>query len=246
MPKPKDRRHSARSAAAVDRVLWRSDLTYGDIEDVMAAPDLIQQSALLTATIAKPLGASLSLLQVSVARSELMRWAISAAERGEEENARGPLSSMDEAAEETRLETEAQLEALVEARRKAEEETARWHHALLEGLTAKADALLQALAPAPAPAKATAKKPAALKRVRGPALISGYIATDIAPKIDWVIKHERQGRPYYLPTAAAGEVIKRLTAAGEKAPSLKRCAGRIKTDYPRWFARERTFYGRLS
>ncbi|MBO4228451.1 hypothetical protein [Bradyrhizobium neotropicale] len=36
--------------------------TYGDIEDVMAAPDAIQQTAMLIATIAKPLGSSLTLL----------------------------------------------------------------------------------------------------------------------------------------------------------------------------------------
>jgi hypothetical protein len=47
--------------------------TYGDIEDVMAAPDTISQAATLIATIAKPLGSSLSLLpswaaaQISVA-----------------------------------------------------------------------------------------------------------------------------------------------------------------------------------
>jgi hypothetical protein len=35
---------------------------FGDIEDVMAAPDSIQQTALLIATIAKPLGTSLTLL----------------------------------------------------------------------------------------------------------------------------------------------------------------------------------------
>ncbi|MEY9493753.1 hypothetical protein [Bradyrhizobium elkanii] len=36
--------------------------TYGDIEDVMAAPDSIQQASLLIATLAKPLGTSLTLL----------------------------------------------------------------------------------------------------------------------------------------------------------------------------------------
>jgi hypothetical protein len=36
--------------------------TYGDIEDVMAAPDGVQQTAKLIATIAKPLGSSLTLL----------------------------------------------------------------------------------------------------------------------------------------------------------------------------------------
>lgn len=36
--------------------------TYGEIEDVMAAPDAIQQASLLIATIAKPLGTSLTLL----------------------------------------------------------------------------------------------------------------------------------------------------------------------------------------
>lgn len=36
--------------------------TYGDIEDVMAAPDGIQQTAKLIATIAKPLGTSLTAL----------------------------------------------------------------------------------------------------------------------------------------------------------------------------------------
>jgi hypothetical protein len=47
--------------------------TYGDIEDIMSAPDSIQQAALLIATIAKPLGTSLTALpswaaaQVSVA-----------------------------------------------------------------------------------------------------------------------------------------------------------------------------------
>ena len=36
--------------------------TYGDIEDVLAAPQQIQQTAMLITTIAKPLGHSLSLL----------------------------------------------------------------------------------------------------------------------------------------------------------------------------------------
>lgn len=47
--------------------------TYGDIEDVMAAPNGVQQASLLIATIAKPLGSSLmalpswALAQISVA-----------------------------------------------------------------------------------------------------------------------------------------------------------------------------------
>jgi hypothetical protein len=36
--------------------------TYGDIEDVLAAPDSIQQAGLLISTVAKPLGTSLTLL----------------------------------------------------------------------------------------------------------------------------------------------------------------------------------------